>query len=403
MHMALAAGARDGLRLERQHREVIGEPPAAEDGIEAGGKQRRLLHGAVERIGLPGSTLTVNSAHDIRPTQVQWSARADPVAQLLKWLEASDWFASIGAVGHRVVHGMSHARPEKITAKLIARLREIVPYDSEHLPREIQLIEAFVARYPHLPQLACFDTSFHAGMPQVAKRLSLPRRYASRGVRRYGFHGLSYSYLAQELRRLDVRGARGKVILAHLGNGASLAALRSGKPVDTTMGFTPASGLVMGTRSGDLDPGLPYYLARVAGLSAAQFQRMVNHESGLRGISGTSADMRDLCGRAKRDRRAAEAIELFCYQVVKAVGAFTAVLGGLDTLVFSAGIGEHSPEIRARICRGLAFAGVRLDGARNRRNAPLISTASSAVKVRVIRTDEELMIARAVAAITKQR
>jgi acetate kinase len=294
---------------------------------------------------------------------------------------------------------MDHSQPERVNGRLVAFLRGIVPHDPEHLPREIQFMEAFAKRHPKLPQVACFDTSFHAHMPDVAKRLSLPRRYASRGIRRYGFHGLSYAYLLAELRRVDSRAARKKVIFAHLGNGASLAAVRNGRPVDTTMSFTPASGLIMGTRAGDLDPGLPYYLSRVEGLSATQFQRMVNHESGLRGISGTTSDMRDLCKRASSDKRAAQAIEVFCYQIVKAVGSLTAVLGGLDTLVFSAGIGENSPEIRANICRELTFLGIRLSAARNRRNGAVISTSVSPVTVRVIPTDEELMIARAVAGL----
>ena len=295
-----------------------------------------------------------------------------------------------------MVHGMKHTEPERITSKLLAALRHITPYDPEHLPREIALIEAFRGRHPKLPQVACFDTAFHRSMPRVAKLLPIPRRYAAKGVERYGFHGLSYAYLMEELRRLDPAAARGRVILAHLGNGASLAAVRGGKSIDTSMGFTPTAGLVMSTRSGDLDPGLAYYLARSERMSAAKFNRMVNHESGLLGVSGASSDLRDLCAKAATDVRAAEAVELFCYQVKKWIGAYAAALGGLDTLVFSAGIGENAPLIRKRICDGLGFLGVALDAKRNAKHGPLISQDAASVRVRVIRTDEELMIARSV-------
>jgi acetate kinase len=240
-------------------------------------------------------------------------------------------------------------------------------------------------------------------MPPVAKRLPIPRRYAAQGVERYGFHGLSYAYLLGELRRLDPAAARGRVIFAHLGNGASLAAVHRGRSLDTTMGFTPAAGLVMSTRTGDLDPGLPYYLARTERMTAAHFQRMVNHESGLLGVSGTSSDLRDLCARERTDARAAEAVELFCYQARKWIGAMAAALGGLDTLVFSAGIGENAPAIRRRICAQLDFLGLRLDRARNARNAPVISAAGGRVTVRVIRTDEERMIARYAARLLRLR
>jgi acetate kinase len=226
--------------------------------------------------------------------------------------------------------------------------------------------------------------------------LPIPRRYAAKGVERYGFHGLSYAFLMEELARLDPAACRGRVILAHLGNGASLAAVRHGTSIDTSMGFTPTAGLVMSTRTGDLDPGLIYYLSRTERMTAAQFQQMVNHDSGLLGVSGTSSDLRDLCAREAVDVRAAEAVELFCYQVRKWIGSFAAALGGLDTLVFAAGIGENAPLIRERICDGLSFLGIELNRKRNAKNAPLISPDAGRVKVRVIRTDEELMIAKSV-------
>ena len=232
-------------------------------------------------------------------------------------------------------------------------------------------------------------------MPQVARLLSIPWRYGRKGVERYGFHGLSYEFLMGELARAgDPAATRGRVILAHLGNGASLAAVARGKSIDTSMGFTPAAGLVMGTRSGDLDPGLLAFLARREHMTPARFERMVNHESGLLGISGSSSDMRDLTLRGATDARAAAAVELFCYQAKKWIGAYAAVLGGVDTLVFAGGIGENSPLVRARICAGLGYLGLGLSGGPNARNAAIISTASSRVKVRVIKTDEEVMIAR---------
>lgn len=362
---------------------------------------RRLLDGKIDRIGLRGTNLVVND-HDGKPQIPRRLAAPDSVTavnHLLEWLEAQPVFASVKAVGHRVVHGMKHSEPKRVTRKLLAELHRFTRYDPDHLPREIGLIEAFRKRHPKLPQVACFDTAFHRTQPRVAKLLPLPRRYAAKGVERYGFHGLSYAYLMEELGRLDSAAAKGRVILAHLGNGSSLAAVRGGKSVDTSMGFTPASGLVMGTRTGDLDPGLVYYLARAERMTAARFQRMVNYESGLLGVSGTSSDLRDLLARESDDIRAAEAVALFCYQARKWVGSFAAALGGLDTLVFAGGIGENAPLIRQRICDGLEFLGVGLNPKRNARNAPLISPDTGRVKVRVIHTDEELMIARSVARV----
>jgi acetate kinase len=362
----------------------------------AGRSPRRLLAGKVDRIGLGGTTLQVTGPAG-EPPRRQRLAAADhraAVARLLDWLERQPVFATIGAAGHRVVHGMEHAEPERVTARLLADLRRITPYDPDHLPREIELIEALRRRHPRWPQVACFDTAFHRAMPRIAQLLPIPRRFAAQGVRRYGFHGLSYTYLLEELQRLDPAAARGRVILAHLGNGASLAAVQRGRSIDTSMGFTPAAGLVMSTRSGDLDPGLLSFLARRERMTPAQFDWMVNHESGLRGVSGTSSDVRDLLARAARDGRAADAIALFCYQARKWIGAYAAALGGLDTLVFAGGIGENAPLIRARICAGLGFLGLGLDRRRNAGNAAVISRPGGRVTIRVIPTDEELMIAR---------
>ncbi len=239
-------------------------------------------------------------------------------------------------------------------------------------------------------------------MPRVAKLLPIPRRFDAKGIQRYGFHGLSYAYLVEELARLgDPSTKKGRVILAHLGNGASLAAVRNGKSIDTSMGFTPTAGLVMSTRTGDLDPGLLSFFSRTERMTASQFDQMVNHKSGLLGVSGISPDMRDLLAREATDVRAAEAVALFCYQAKKWIGSFAAALGGLDTLVFSAGIGENCPSIRARICEGLDFLGIKLHKARNTKNAAQISTGSGPVTVRVIRTDEELMIVRSVCRVLR--
>ena len=365
---------------------------------EAGETPRRRLAGKIDRIGLSNTSVTVAESDGQVRAPFRFSAgdHRTAVGVLLDWLEAQPVFASVRAVGHRVVHGMKHAEPERITPKLLAELRRITPYDPDHLPREIALIEALRQRHPTLSQVACFDTAFHRAMPRVATLLPIPRRYDAKGVQRYGFHGLSYAYLMEELCRLDPPAAKGRVILAHLGNGASLAAVRDARSIDTSMGFTPTAGLVMGTRTGDLDPGLVYYLARTERMTAPQFQQMVNHKSGLLGVSGTSSDLRDLLAREGTEVRAAEAVALFCYQVKKWIGAFAAALGGLDTLVFAAGIGENAPLIRERICDGLGFLGIDLDQTRNAANAPLISADAGRAKVRIIRTDEELMIARSV-------
>jgi acetate kinase len=366
---------------------------------QVGKSLKRKLYGKIDRIGLSGTNLTFHDA-DGKPPASRRLVVADHKSAanaLLDWLEKQNDFALVKAVGHRVVHGMKHTEPEIVTKKLLDELRRISPNDPDHLPREIELIELFRQRHPKLPQVACFDTAFHQTMPRVAKLLPIPRRFDAKGIQRYGFHGLSYAHLMEELMRIgDPSAKRGRVILAHLGNGASLAAVRDGKSIDTSMCFTPTAGLVMSTRSGDLDPGLAPYLARTEKMTTQQFYKMVNHESGLLGISETSSDMRDLLNQEKRDVRAAEAVALFCYQAKKWIGTYAAALGGLHTLVFAGGIGENAPSVRERICEGLDFLGIKLDKARNKKNAATISKNSSRVTVRVIRTDEELMIARSV-------
>ena len=365
---------------------------------EAGETLLRRLDGKIDRIGLSGASLIVNDPQGKPQSPLALSVPDQPTAvgALLDWLEAHPIFASVKAVGHRVVHGMKHSEPERVTPALLAELRRITPYAPDHLPCEISLIDAFRRRHPKLLQVACFDTAFHRGMPAVAKLFPIPRRLSEKGIERYGFHGLSYAYLMEELSRLDPTAGKGRVILAHLGNGASLAAVRNGQSMDTSMGFTPTAGLMMSTRTGDLDPGLIYYLARTERMTPAQFQHMVNHESGLLGVSKSGSDMRDLLAKEAVDTRVAEAVALFCYQAKKWIGSFAAALGGVDTLVFAGGIGENAPPVRARICDGLSFLGIELSEARNSETAAVISTDASRTTVRVIRTDEELMIARSV-------
>jgi acetate kinase len=317
---------------------------------------------------------------------------------LCEWLMERAGTDAIGAIGHRIVNGGPRFHePQTITEALLDELRRISAYAPEHLPAEIALVDLFAERMPGLPQMACFDTAFHRGMPRVAKILPIPRRYQVDGVERYGFHGLSYTYLMEELARVaGAEAALGRVVLAHLGNGASLAAVRDGKGIDTSMGFTPAAGVPMSTRSGDLDPGLVAYFAQTENMSAQQFHKMVNHESGLLGVSETSSDLRDLLEKEDTDIRAAEAVAMFCYQVKKTIGAFAAALGGLDAVVFTGGIGENSAEIRSRICEGLGFLGIQFDEMLNTAGAAVISADVSRVAVRVIPTDEDVVIARAV-------
>ena len=373
---------------------------AAQSGAGESKSMERVFAGTIERIGLPNGIFRSKGLSEVdnfsRPLVVPDHIVA--VGALMDWIEERLGSASLTAVGHRVVHGgPNYTETQWITPKMVEDLRQLTAFDPEHLPEEILLTEAFHKRFPNLPQVACFDTAFHHNLPRVAKILPIPRRYEAQGVRRYGFHGISYAFLMDELARVaGAQAAQGRIILAHLGNGASMAAVHHGAPVDTSMGFTPTAGLVMSNRSGDLDPGLALYLARVDTMSVKQFNEMVSFQSGLLGVSETSSDMRDLLAQEDQDVRSAEAIALFCYQAKKWIGSFAAALGGLDTLVFAGGIGENVPVIRARICEGLNFLGLSLDEQINLSNGAVISLAVSRVTIRVIRTDEELMIARSV-------
>jgi acetate kinase len=361
---------------------------------------RRGAHGVIDRIG---STDAVLMQHDpasgrTASTRVSATDHDQAAGLLLEHLHSRLRAGSLLAIGHRVVHGGPlYCEAQRVTAELLRALRGLIPLDPQHLPQEIALIEAFRRRMPELPEVVCFDTAFHHALPRVAQLLPLPRRYAEQGLRRYGFHGLSYAYVLMELARIaGTDKVRGRTVLAHLGNGASLAAVDDGDPVDTSMGFTPAGGVMMGTRTGDIDPGLVSWFADTERMDAERFSQLLNFESGLIGVSETSSDMRDLLALQGEDVRAAEAVGLFCYQVRKCIGAFAAALSGLDTLVFTGGIGENAPEVRARICDGLGFLGVELAEDRNRSNGPVISNDASRVTVRIVRTDEESMIAKSV-------
>ena len=365
---------------------------------------QRILAGHIEGIGQPRGKFAVKGANeqDNFSRDIVAHDQTDAVTMLMDWLQGRVQHGNLAAVGHRVVHGgPKYWEPQRITREMIAELHQLSPFDPEHLPEEILLTEAFHKRFPDLVQIACFDTAFHYNMPRVARWVPIPRRYDNRGVRRYGFHGLSCEYLMQELGRLAPAEAQGRVIIAHLGNGASVTAVRGGKSIDTSMSLTPTAGLVMSTRTGDLDPSVAWYLSRAENITAQQFHEMVNQESGLLGVSEISSDMRELLSREDKDARAAEAVALFCYQAKKWICAFTGVLEGLDAFVFSGGIGENSWQVRERICAGMGFLGIELDPRANAAHADVISSGNSKVRVRVIRTNEESIIAQTVRRILR--
>ncbi|HWE02824.1 MAG TPA: acetate/propionate family kinase [Tepidisphaeraceae bacterium] len=386
--------------------------------FEHGDPPKRTLSGQIERIGTPGTALTATSPGSRSPIHqpIDASDHRHAADRLIDWILQRIDRRSIHGVGHRVVHGGVHLVDHQlVTGELIAELKRTQPLDLAHLPREIALIEAFHERFPDLPQVACFDTAFHRDMPRVARLLPIPRKYDEAGLRRFGFHGLSYAYLMEELGRVGgKKEANGKVILAHLGSGASMAGVHGGKPIDTTMAFTPLAGLVMGTRPGDLDPGLLVYLMRVEKMAPERMDDFLSHECGLIGISRTSSDMRDLSSRRDTDVRAAEAVDLFCYRARQWIGALAAAMNGVNTLVFSGGIGEHATDIRSSICADMDFLGIRIDQERNETvgqsdrsktgadaDATRISSDHSPVCVRVIATDEEVMIAKSIFSLVK--
>ncbi|MBK5271455.1 MAG: acetate/propionate family kinase [Bacteroidia bacterium] len=360
-------------------------------------KLKKILSGQIKRIGLDNPEFSVahNLTHEKNEIIIDTTNFKEAAELLIEWLKKQKYFEETACIGHRIVHGMNHTHPEIIDESLLKELNKISEYDPDHLPAEIGIIEFFKKQFPQLLQVACFDTSFHTTMPRVAKILPIPCRFDKSGIQRYGFHGLSFTYLMETLKNINAKDeSKGRIILAHLGNGASLAAVKDGRSLDTTMGFTPAGGLVMGTRPGDLDPGVAWYMMHGEGMTAAKFNQLINHESGLLGVSETSSDMQDLLQKENEDVKVTEAVDLFCYSVKKWIGAFTAVLNGLDTLVFSGGIGENAPVIRSRICKEFDYLGIEIDEEENKKNATVISTGKSNVKVYMIPTDEEIIIAK---------
>lgn len=355
----------------------------------------KIFSGQIKRIGLenPEFSVTNSISNEKNSFEIDASGFNEAAGFFIDWLKKQNNFDKVTCIGHRIVHGMKHAQAEIIDEDLLNELDKISDYDPDHLPAEIEMVRLFKNHFPSLIQVACFDTAFHTTIPAVAKTLAIPKSYYDEGIQRYGFHGISYSYLMQELRKQNATDANGKIILAHLGNGASLAAIKDGKCIDTSMGFTPAGGIVMSTRSGDLDPGVAWYLLQ-KGMNAKAFNDLINHQSGLIGISGISSDMQDLLRLKKENKDAALAIDIFCYQIKKYIGGYAAALGGLDMLVFSGGIGENAPVIRERICKELEHLGIDLDEIKNRNNEAIISTDVVKVKVHVIKTNEEVMIAK---------
>ena len=358
---------------------------------------------SVERIGSTEPGLLIKTSDGTGEQKIQAKDHAGALEEVLH--DLPELFASgLQGIGHRIVHGgVNHSEPEAITSCLLNELRALEHLDPTHMPQSLSVVDLLIQRFPNVPQFACFDTAFHRSMPEVAQSYPLPRWTSEAGVRRYGFHGISCESIIGQLRRIDPRAIAGRMLIAHLGNGASVTAVQGGRSIDTTMGFSPTGGLMMGTRSGDLDPTVMTYLARSRAMATDALERMVNEESGLLGYSQTSQDMRDLLGCAGSNDEAADAIEFYCYIARKHFGALAAVLGGVDRIVFAGGIGEHAAPIREKICNGLEYLDVQLDRARNAADEAVISTDSSRVVVRVMVTDEDLVIARNVAALLKER
>jgi acetate kinase len=355
--------------------------------------EKLIVEGAVERIGLSGGWLWLKDDQGKRlvDNHADFSDHKAAVKAMFTTVIDEQHLPSPDGVGHRLAHGgPKHTAPEMVTPELMLSLRSLIPLAPMHLPNEIKGIDAVAAHYPGLKQVVCFDTAFHRLMPEVARRLPIDRSLWQEGIHRYGFHGLSYEYIVSALGR----DTKGRVIIAHLGSGASMAALKDGKPQDTTMGFSALGGIMMGTRSGDLDPGILLYLMEEKGYDALQLEGLLYQHSGFIGVSGISSDMKTLLDQSNTEPHAGEAIDLFCYTAHKYIGALSAVLGGLDTLVFTGGIGERAAPVRWSICDGLEYLEIKLDSKNNNANAAIISTKDSRCTVRVIPTNEDLMIAR---------
>jgi len=359
---------------------------------------QRVLRGEISRIGLPGSRFrAVGPGGPIgTPAPAHYPESAAALEAMFDWLDARPQAIPIAAIGHRVVHGGPRYRePVRISPAVLRDFRKLIPLDPEHMPSEIRGIESASRRYPSAVQVACFDTAFHRRMIPEARVYGIPRALSRDGIVRYGFHGLSYQSILDTLGGESGRAPPRRLIVAHLGSGSSLCAIRNGRSVDTTMGFSPAGGVVMSRRSGDVDPNVVIFLAEHRGLSTTRLRKLFNEQSGLLGVSSRSPDMVDLLHAARPGTSAREAIDLFCYQVQQRLAALTVPLGGLDAVVFTGGIGENAPAVRRQICGSLQHLGIRLDSRRNARGARVISAARSPVRVSVIPTDEESEIARA--------
>ena len=370
--------------------------------FEVGDHDKPLVSIAVDQSGASGGRLKITdqSGAALVDSPVDSGDSNAALVAMFAWLDEHQYLSGLAAAGHRLVEGGPRYRePQRITPEVLSELEQLAPLDPDHMSAAIRGIRFIARKFPNLPQVACFDTAFHSSLPKVARMYALPRRFYEQGFFRYGFHGLSYEYILQELVKIAPELAAGRVIIAHLGSGASMVALRDGKSVDTSMGFTPLEGLVMGTRSGDVDPGVLLYLLAQEKMSPGELNTLLNKKSGLLGVSETTADMRNLLDKASQDDRAAEAVDLFCYRAKKYIGAYAAVLGGLDGLVFTGGIGERAPAIREKICDGLEFLGIRLDPALNANDASVISRTDSRVNVRVIETNEDRMVLRHVIAV----
>lgn len=369
---------------------------------ETGDSERMLCRGQLERIGVSDSRMEIHINSTVEKSEPDLPDHETALHHLLSWLDQQSWSDQFSAVGHRVVHGgpryQNHA---SVDDAMLTELRRLQPFDPLHLPSEIRAIEILTNQRPGLTQIACFDTVFHAEIPEVARWYAIPASLAQEGIHRYGFHGLSYEWIYQRLGAMEPATASQRIVIAHLGSGASMAAIRNGKCVDTTMGFTPLAGLVMGTRCGDIDPGVLLYLLAEKGMSVEHLSHLLNHESGLLGVSGISSDVRELLAKMELNPDAKRALDVFHHQARRQFGALTATLGGLDVLVFTAGIGEHSPDVRREICSGLEYLGVQMDAERNNSNEAIISREGSGVVVRVIPTDEERMLVQHVSRLVR--
>ena len=362
-----------------------------------GRDEKLILSGAINGISSRTGRFYINDGNNnvLINESLRISNHEIAVVKLLRWLKKNDYLNNLDAVGHRVVHGgPRYFQPLPVSSNLLEKLHDLISISPDHLPQELKVIKTIDQYHPDIKQVVCFDTTFHRNMPELAQLYALPRTLKDEGLIRYGFHGLSYEYVLEELKkRIGNDAANGRIIVAHLGSGASMAAINRGKGIETTMGFAPTGGLMMSTRSGDLDPGVILYLLRQKNLSPVEVTEMVNKNAGLLGVSKISGDMKELL-EMKKNPDAVEAVNMFCYQAKKFLGSLIAVLGGLDSLVFTGGIGENSPPIRKRICENMEFFGIHLNADRNKENAAVISDDNSTVTVRVIKTNEQIMVAR---------